>query len=85
MTPQEAYAKIINERPGFEVIKCMEYASLYVFHIVPKGMKINSDDKLKRPLNTMRSVDKETGVIKDFKPFFIPIDEFRNGKEVNWR
>ena len=79
MTANEAYLKIISERPGIKAINCFEYASLFVFTVVTENTKIKDHNKL---IDRMRSVNKITGEIRDFKPFHISIDEYRGGKEI---
>lgn len=79
MTANEAYLKIISERPGIKAINCFEYASLFVFTVVTENTKIKDHNKL---IDRMRSVNKITGEIRDFKPFHISIDEYREGKEI---
>lgn len=79
MTANEAYLKIISERPGIKAINCFEYASLFVFTVVTENTKIKDHNKL---IDRMRSINKITGEIRDFKPFHISIDEYREGKEI---
>lgn len=79
MTVKEAYSKIISERPGIKAIKCFEYKSLYVFTVVSENITLKNTSQL---VDRMRSVDKSTGAIRDFKPFHISLDEYRNGKEI---
>ena len=74
----EAYAKIRKEK--LKVIKAFEYKTLFVFQVVPENFDMTkTTDGL---LDCLRSVNKETGQVRDFKPLNIPLDEYRNGKEL---
>lgn len=78
ITCKEAYSLIQKEH--LKAIKCFEYDTLFVFQVVPENFDTTkSTDGM---LDCMRSVNKKTGVVRDFKPFHIPIDEYRNGKQI---
>lgn len=80
MTAKKAYLKLIKYVAGGHVSKCYEYDTLFVFQIVPMALLMT---KPKSPaLDTLMSVDKTTGEINDFKPFYISVDEYKRGKEV---
>lgn len=80
MTAKEAYNKIAEKYINFEIIRCFEYESLYVFQIVPKNLdKSESPDNL---LDSTRSINKKTGQISAFNPLSISIEEYNNGKEI---
>lgn len=79
MNIKEAYEKVVSERPGLKAIKCFEYNSLFVFTVVSENAEIKNPNRL---LDRMRSVNKKTGEIRDFKPFHISLNEYRNGKEI---
>ena len=72
MTGKEAYTIIINKFKGRVVKSCYEYKSVYVFDLSRKEGE----------LDALWSVDKETGVVKNFKPFDIPVEEYRTGVKL---
>ena len=79
MTAKEAYVKVSSKVIG-HISKCYEYDSLFVFQLVPQALLIS---KPKSPaLDTLMSVDKTTGDIRDFKPFYISLEEYERGREV---
>ena len=77
MTVKEAYVLITNYVPNMKVLSCHEYETLFVFQMVPEDYT-----DTKPLLSGAFSVDKKTGNIGDFKPFHIPISEYRHGKKV---
>ena len=79
MSAKEAYEKIMSRHPGLKVIKAYEYDSLFVFTVVSETSAIKDPNRL---IDRMRSVDKKTGMIRDFKPFYISVEEYRNGREI---
>lgn len=80
MTAKEAYKRITERFKMWNLVKCHEYKTIFVFQFVPKdwpkGKPIN------RLLNSTVSIDKKTGIIKPFNPMEIPLDEFRSGVEI---
>lgn len=77
MTAKEAYVILLTSTPGMSAMSCYEYSTMFVFNMVPDGY--NGKDSL---LNGSYSVNKVTGDVRDFKPFHISIEDYRNGKEV---
>lgn len=75
MNANDAYKLIKCRYPNREPKECFEYDTLFVFGMV-------SDSKTNIVLNTMFSVNKETCEVRDFKPFHIPVSEYRNGKKI---
>lgn len=78
MTAKEACDLLMKKMQGFEPIRCIEYDSVFAFAIVPNGAQYSDKN-----LNSLWSVNKTTKQIRDFKPFHIPIGEYRNGKEIH--
>ena len=80
MLAKEAHTLMSNKLKGMKAIKCHEYKTLYVFQIVPQSYKPGPDsDKL---LDSLVSVNKTTREVRDFKPFHIPLDEYKKGREI---
>ena len=81
MKVKEAYELLIANTPKLRPIQCFEYDTLFVFQIVPKSFNEKTDnaDQL---IDCLRSVNKATKEVRDFKPFHISLNEYRNGKEV---
>jgi hypothetical protein len=77
MTAKEAYEKIVKWQPNMKVLECYEYDTLFTFQLVPSEYSVKDI-----PLNGLFSVDKKTGSIRSFKPFNIPITEYRKGKKI---
>ena len=80
MTVKESYTLLMSKFPELKPVKCYEYASVFVFQTVPKNY--SSDRSVDNLLNGLMSINKQTGLIRDFKPFHIPVEEYRAGKEV---
>lgn len=80
MTAKEAYKKLVSKWPDLDAISCREYDSLFVFCVVPRGAT-NVKNAEKR-FDCLCSVNKKTSVVKTFKPFAIPVREFRTGKDI---
>lgn len=74
MTAKEAYRIFKSRHPDKDACKCMEYESCFVF------MLEGSDDKT---LDCLLSVSKSNGLVRDFKPFHIPLEEYKNGKTIS--
>ena len=80
MTAKEAYKAITEKFTMWNLISCREYDTVFVFQFIPKSyVKTKATNKL---LNSAISINKETGIIKPFRPMDMPISEFRAGKEV---
>jgi hypothetical protein len=79
MTAKEAYMLIKQDTPKLKVVSCIEYNTLFVFQVVPEGYKPNGEILF----DCLRSVNKTTGVVRDFKPFHISVEEYRKGKTIN--
>lgn len=80
MNAKEAHALFIKNRPGLKAVSCTEYRTLFVFRSLPENHE--SSEPLKGALDDMTSVNKSTGEVRDFKPFHIPIAEYKSGKKV---
>lgn len=81
MLVKEAHALVMSTFKDMKAIRCHEYATLYVFQIVHKNYKVGSDSS--KLLDSLVSVNKKTREVRDFKPFHIPIDEYRKGQEIS--
>lgn len=75
MTVNDAYKKLVAKYPSINFYKCFEYRTLFVFTV---ASETNNGPVLQGSF----SVNKVTGEVRDFKPFHISINEYRNGKEV---
>ena len=82
MLPKEAHNILMKKNKGLKAIKCFEYASRYVFQVVPENFDMSKDTS--RLLDTLCSVDKKTSEVRDFKPFHIPIEEYKRGREIKY-
>lgn len=81
MNVKQAYALLKIKNPGVKVRKIFEYDSLFVFHLAPTMLSLS---KSRSPmLDGSMSVNKKTGEVRDFKPFYISIDEYSSGKEIS--
>ena len=78
MTIKQAFALVSIKYPKLVAIRCVEFDSCFVFQMVPPKYK-NTPDIVYDCLN---SVDKKTGEVRTFQPFHIPVEEYRNGKEI---
>ena len=79
MTSKEAYRLIASSVKHMKIVKCVEYSESFVFHLSPKNYK-GDGSKL---MDNMRSVNKKTKEIRDFKPFHISGEDYKTGKRVN--
>ena len=79
MTVKEAHKIITTKLPDMDVVSCYEYETLFVFNVVPSGYATKKANKI---LDCSWSVNKETGLIRDFKPFHISVKEYRAGKQI---
>lgn len=77
MTVQTAKEIITAGFPDLTPIECTEYSSLIVFDMRPKG-KVNVPDMI----DSLISINKTTGEISDFKPFYISKEEYEKGHKV---
>lgn len=75
MTAKEAYTIFKRNNSELEAEKCFEYSDLFVFQI-----KRNVPDTFDAHI----SVNKRTGLTRDFKPFHISLEEYRNSKIVDF-
>lgn len=73
MTAIEAYKIFKGIHPDKDAHTCMEYDSCYVFMLEGSNRK---------SLDCLLSVNKVSGLVRDFKPFHIPLEEYKNGKDV---
>lgn len=80
MTAKEAYKKLMNRVITGRVSKCYEYDTMFVFQLVPKALLLTNTKSTM--LDALMSVDKNTGEVADFKPFYISIDEYERGVEI---
>lgn len=80
MTAKEAYRKLMSKVITGRVSKCHEYDTMFVFQLVPKALLLSNAKST--PLDALMSVDKSTGEVTDFKPFYISIDEYERGVEI---
>lgn len=80
MTAREAYSILTSKMPGVKVGKCYEYKTVFVFQIAPDMLRLS---KTSAPmLDCLLSVNKTNKEVRDFKPFYISIEEYKTGKEV---
>ena len=80
MSAKEAYKKLIAKWPDLDAISCRECETVFIFCIVPEGA--TNINMAKKRMDGLCSVDKKTGKVQTFKPFNIPLKEFRSGKDV---
>lgn len=80
MTGKQAYTLLKAKNPGVKVGRCFEYDSLFVFHLAPDMLFLSKNHP--RMLDGSMSVNKKTGEIRDFKPFYVSVEEYRAGKEI---
>lgn len=80
MTAKRAYALLMTKNPGVKVGKCFEYDSVFVFQLAPDMLLLSKNQS--RMLDSLISVNKKTGKIRDFKPFHISVEEYYSGKEI---
>ena len=80
MTAREAYKILTKNFIGIRVAKCHEYDSVFVFQKIPMSLRVAMNPS--RSFDVLLSVDKKTGMIRDFKPHRMSTDEFKRGKEI---
>lgn len=78
MLAKEAYSILTKKYPGVKVVDCYEYDSVFSFLITPGKSRSQA-----RVLDASLCVDKKSGVVRTFKPFDIPIDEYRRGVKIS--
>lgn len=80
MIAKEAYTILKQKHNRIKAIRCVEYPSVFVFQVVPVSFdESKTTDKM---LGNAMSVDKKTKEVRDFKPFNIPISDFKAGRAV---
>lgn len=79
MTLQEAIKILTKKFPNRKIIAAYEYDSVFVFSLVSKNSKIDTDEGL---FDCQTSVDKKTGEILTFQPWNISANEYKQGKKV---
>ena len=78
MIVEQAHKLLIDKMSNWTAIACFEYNTVFVFNIVPtKDANANTT-----MFDSLFSVDKQSGEIKNFKPFDISLEEYRAGKEI---
>ena len=80
MTVKQAYMLLKIKNPCAKVGKIFEYDSMFVFHLAPDMLSLSR--KRSPMLDGSMSVNKKTGEVRDFKPFYISIEEYNSGKEI---
>ena len=80
MTANQAYAILKTKNPGVKVGRVFEYDSVFVFHLAPDMLSLSK--KQSPMMDGLISVNKTTGDVRDFKPFYISVEEYRSGKEI---
>lgn len=80
MTAKEAYSILTSKFPGVKVGKCYEYKTVYVFQLTPSMLRLSKTPA--QMIDCLLSVNKSTKEVRDFKPFYISIDEYESGREV---
>lgn len=80
MTAKQAYSILLSKNPAVNAIKCYEYDSMFVFHLSPAMLRLSKNSS--PMLDGLLSVNKKTGQVRDFKPFYISIEEYTDGVEV---
>ena len=83
MTAKQAYSILMRKFAGVKIDSCYEYDSLFVFSLSPDMLRLSKNTS--RMLDGLVSVNKTTREVRDFKPFNMPIEEYKRGKEVSIR
>lgn len=78
MKVKDAINKFLEKFPDKKIIEGYEYDSIFVFSAVSQETEVGDEPFF----DCQFSVNKETGKISTFKPFFITIDEYKNGKKL---
>ena len=82
MTAKEAHYILTSKIPGIKVGKCYEYNTLFVFQLKPDMLRLSNTPS--RMLDGLMSVNKATKEVRDFKPFYVSLEEYNAGKEVTY-
>ena len=77
MTATQAYSILTIKNPGVQTGKCYEFDSVFVFELKPAMLRLSKNPGVM--LDGSICVNKKTGMVRDFKPFHIPADEYRRG------
>jgi hypothetical protein len=81
MVLNDAYTIFLDTyKEELKALSCYEYSSCFVFNAVPKNLANSKDASTM--FDSLYSVNKSTGKIGTFKPFDMPIEEYRNGHKV---
>lgn len=81
ITAKEAHSLLMNKfSEKLKALQCFEYNEIFVFKAVPKSFVENNQKGVL--LDCLWSVNKKTGEIRDFKPFYISLKDYKNGKEI---
>ena len=67
MSVKEAHVLLASVLPNVIVVSCYDYATVFVFDTKSNGLV---------------SVNKQSGLVRDFKPFHISMEEYMNGKQI---
>ena len=80
MNVKQAYILLKAKHPAVKVGKIFEYDSVFVFYLAPTMLSLSK--KRSPMLDGSMSVNKKTGEVRDFKPFYISIEDYSSGKEI---
>ena len=80
MTAKEAYKILTSTFSGLKAASCVEYDTLFVFQVFPDNQP--QPKNIDRVFDNLCSVNKRTKEVRDFKPFHIPISEYKQGRKV---
>lgn len=80
MTAKDAYAVFSKKCENLVVLSCYEYESRFVFNAVPKKHANSKDANMMMDISYF--VEKSTGAVGKFKPFLIPMAEYKAGKQI---
>lgn len=78
MDAKEAYKLLMNKKPKSIIVSCFEYDTIFVFDIA--SSKTNGETI--EVFDSLYSVNKYTGEIRNFKPIDIPIEEYETGEKI---
>lgn len=80
MTAKDAYKVFTKKCKGLVVLSCYEYESRFVFNAVPKEYANTTEATTMMDISYF--VEKSTGGVGKFKPFLIPMAEYKAGKQI---
>jgi hypothetical protein len=80
MTVNESYKKFMSEYEKLTVLSCYEYDTCFVFEAVSDNFVDTEAQNM--VFDSQFAVNKSSGEITPFKPFDIPIDEYKRGKRI---